>query len=144
MRSNRMANPSVAATSAHDHGTAGNGANGKYAPFPNSRKVYVNGTTPGVHVPMREVMLTPTGLMGGGEETNPPLRLYDTSGPYSDPAFEPDLNKGLPPLRLAWILGRGDVEELTSASSEYRRQREADPRLSAVRFMNLRKPLRAK
>jgi phosphomethylpyrimidine synthase len=138
-----MANPSVAAAGALDHGTAGNGANGKYAPFPHSHKVYVHGTTPGVHVPMREVTLTPTRLMSGGEETNPPLRLYDTSGPYSDPTFEPNLNKGLPPLRLAWILGRGDVEELGSASSEYRRRREADPRLSAVRFMNLRKPLRA-
>ena len=139
-----MAKASGAAMNALDQGTAGNGANSRHAAFPNSRKVYVHGTTPGVHVPMREVRLTPTRLMGGGEENNPPLRLYDTSGPYTDPAFQPDLNKGLAPLRLAWILGRGDVEELTSASSEYRRQREADPRLSAVRFLNLRRPLRAK
>ena len=59
---------------------------------------------------MREVQLTPTHLPGGGEEANPPLRLYDTSGPYTDPAFTPDLNQGLPPLRLDWILGRGDAE----------------------------------
>jgi phosphomethylpyrimidine synthase len=106
--------------------------------------VYVMGTAPGVRVPMREVLLTPTRLPGGGEEANPPLRLYDTSGPYSDPAFTPDLNQGLPPLRLGWILGRGDVEELATPSSSYRLQREADPRLAAIRFVNLRKPLRAK
>jgi phosphomethylpyrimidine synthase len=93
---------------------------------------------------MREVLLTPTRLPGGGEEANPPLRLYDTSGPYSDPAFTPDLNQGLPPLRLGWILGRGDVEELATPSSNYRQQREADPRLAAIRFVNIRKPLRAK
>jgi phosphomethylpyrimidine synthase len=139
-----MAKRSVATTSAHDHATAGNGANGKYAPFPNSRKVYVLGTTPGVRVPMREVQLTPTRVLGGGEETNPPVRLYDTSGPYTDPDFQPDLSKGLPPLRLPWILGRGDVEELASPSSEYRRLREADPRLAGVRFAHPRKPLRAK
>jgi len=139
-----MAQSTVVTTSAQDHGTSGNGANGKYAPFPKSRKVYVHGTAPGVHVPMREVQLTPTRVMGGGEEINPPLRLYDTSGPYTDPAFEPDFGKGLPPLRLAWVLGRGDVEELATPSSEYRRQREADPRLAAVRFVNPRKVLRAK
>jgi phosphomethylpyrimidine synthase len=93
---------------------------------------------------MREVRLTPTRLPGGGEETNPSLRLYDTSGPYSDPAFTPDLNRGLPPLRLGWILARGDVEELATPSSHYRLQREADPRLAAIRFVNLRKPMRAK
>jgi phosphomethylpyrimidine synthase len=93
---------------------------------------------------MREVLLTPTRLPGGGEEANPPLRLYDTSGPYSDPAFTPDLNQGLAPLRLGWILSRGDVEELATPSSAYRLQREADPRLAAIRFVNLRKPLRAK
>jgi phosphomethylpyrimidine synthase len=122
----------------------GHGAPGKYAPFPRSRKVYVSGSRPGVRVPMREVELTPTRLVGGGAAPNPPVRLYDTSGPYTDPTFEPDLRQGLPPLRLAWILGRGDVEELATPSSQYRRQREADPRLASVRFANPRKPLRAK
>jgi phosphomethylpyrimidine synthase len=92
---------------------------------------------------MCEVMLTPTRLPGGGEEQNPSLRLYDTSGPYTDPAFEPDLHKGLPPLRLAWILGRGDVEELPGPSSAYRKQREADPTLAEIRFTATRRPLRA-
>jgi phosphomethylpyrimidine synthase len=139
-----MAKPSVAATSRQDHDTTGNGTNGTYAPFPKSRRVYVDGSTPGVRVPMREVSLTPTRLMTGGEETNPPLRLYDTSGLYADPSFAPDLSRGLPPLRLPWILRRGDVEELSMASSAYRRQRESDPSLAAVRFVNLRKPLQAR
>ena len=75
-------------------------------------------------------------------ESNPPLRLYDTSGPYTDPTFTPDLNQGLPPLRLAWILGRGDVEELPAPSSDYRQQREADPRWPPS--VSSAKPLRAK
>jgi phosphomethylpyrimidine synthase len=140
-----MAHPSTDVTGTQSRSMTGNGtdSNGKPS-HPRSCKVYVNGTTPDVRVPMREILLTPTRLPGGGEEANPPLRLYDTSGPYSDPAFAPDLNQGLPPLRLAWILGRGDVEELATPSSNYRQQREADPRLAAIRFVNLRKPLRAK
>ena len=140
-----MAYPSTDATGTHSRSITGNGTDGQPKPSQaRSSRVYVMGTAPGVRVPMREVLLTPTRLPGGGEEANPPLRLYDTSGPYSDPAFTPDLNQGLPPLRLAWILGRGDVEELATASSNYRLQREADPRLAAIRFVNLRKPLRAK
>src|SRR5882724_8568478 len=140
-----MAYPSTDATGTHSRGITGNGPDGQPKPSQaRSSRVYVMGTAPGVRVPMREVLLTPTRLPGGGEEANPPLRLYDTSGPYSDTAFTPDLNQGLPPLRLAWILGRGDVEELATASSNYRLQREADPRLAAIRFVNLRKPLRAR
>jgi phosphomethylpyrimidine synthase len=140
-----MASSSTDATGTHSRSTTGNGTDGQHGPSPaRSCKVYVMGTAPGVRVPMREVLLTPTRLPAGGEEANPPLRLYDTSGPYSDPAFRPDLNQGLPPLRLPWVLGRGDVEELATPSSNYRQQREADPRLAAIRFVNLRKPLRAK
>jgi phosphomethylpyrimidine synthase len=144
-RSEAMANSSTDVTGTHSRSIAGNGTDGQPKPSQaRSSKVYVLGTAPGVRVPMREVLLTPTRLPGGGEEANPPLRLYDTSGPYSDPAFTPDLNQGLPPLRLPWILGRHDVEELATPSSTYRLQREADPRLAAIRFVNLRKPLRAK
>jgi phosphomethylpyrimidine synthase len=140
-----MAHSSTDTTGIQSHSITGNGTEVKAKPsHPRSSKVYVKGATPGVRVPMREVLLTPTRLPGGGEEANPSLRLYDTSGPYSDPAFTPDLNQGLPPLRAAWILGRGDVEELGTPSSNYRQQREADPRLAAIRFVNLRKPLRAK
>lgn len=79
--------------------------------FPNSRKVYVQGSRPDIRVPMREITLSPTkGLRG--EETNPPLRVYDTSGPYTDPHYTVDLEKGLPKLRRPWILERGDVEEI--------------------------------
>ncbi len=113
-------------------------------PLPSSRKVYVTGDNPGVRVPMREIALTPTKLPGGGEESNAPLRVYDTSGPYTDPALQLDLRKGLLPVRLAWIDARGDVEELDAPSSAYRKQREADPSLSSIRFLATRKPLRAK
>jgi phosphomethylpyrimidine synthase len=140
-----MASPSTDATGGHSRTTTGNGTDGRHKPSQTgSSRVYVTGATPGVRVPMREVRLTPTRLPGGGEEANPPLRLYDTSGPYTDPAFTPDLNQGLPPLRQAWILGRADVEELATPSSQYRLQRQADPRLAAIRFVNVRKPLRAK
>ena len=76
--------------------------------FPGSRKVYVNG------VGMREISLSPTRLPGGGVEENPPLRVYDTSGPYSDPAIELDVEQGLPRLRETWIRERSGVryEEL--------------------------------
>jgi len=82
-----------------------------------SRKVYVPGSRPDMRVPMREIALS------GG---NPPVRLYDTSGPYTDPDADLDLKRGLPPLRLAWIRGRGDVQELPGSSSVYRRSREED------------------
>jgi phosphomethylpyrimidine synthase len=124
--------------------------------FPASRKIYVNGTLPGVRVPMREIALSPTRIhtlgsdgAGGGaatarSEPNPPLVVYDTSGPYSDPAAEIDVRRGLPPLRRAWILERGDVVELPTVSSEYGRRRAADPRLDGLRFAHPRRPLRAR
>ena len=102
---------------------------------PACRKVYVNGTRPGVRVPMREILLAPP---------NAPVRLYDTSGPYTDPDYEGDLARGLPPLRLPWILGRGDVEELAEPISSYPRRREANPKLAKMRFPASRRPLRAK
>ena len=97
-----------------------------------------------MRVPMREVALTPTRTPTGQLETNPPLRLYDTSGPYTDPTFTPDLQQGLPAQRRAWILRRSDVETLPEPSSAYRKQREADPMLASIRFPSPRKPLRAK
>ncbi|GBD14499.1 Phosphomethylpyrimidine synthase [bacterium HR25] len=92
--------------------------------FPSSRKVYVQGSRPDIRVPFREVRLTPTQGRNGPEE-NPPVRLYDTSGPYTDPEFRADLAQGLPPLRLPWVLERGDVEEyegrpLTPADDDLR------------------------
>ncbi len=101
---------------------------------PTSQKVYLQGSRPDIRVPMREIALS------GG---NPSLRLYDTSGPYTDPTADLDLKRGLPPLRLAWILGRGDVQELPGPSSAYRRSREENPALGGVRFASVRRPLRA-
>jgi phosphomethylpyrimidine synthase len=102
---------------------------------PASRKVYVLGSRPDLRVPMREVCLH------GGE---PPLRLYDTSGPWTDPDAHPDIKLGLAPLRLPWIGARADVEELPGPTSTYRRTREEDPALGGVRFASVRRPLRAR
>ena len=99
-----------------------------------SHKVYVTGSRPDIRVPMREIALS------GG---NPPLRLYDTSGPYTDPDADLDLKRGLTPLRLAWILARADVQQLSGPSSAYRRSREENPALGGIRFASVRRPLRA-
>ena len=121
--------------------------------FSGSQKIYVEGVQPGVRVAMREIRLTATRSMkdkAKGQrshetiEENPPLIVYDTSGPYTDPNVLIDLRKGLAPLRLDWILARGDVEELTEVSSEYGRRRASDPGLNALRFGHIRLPLRAK
>ncbi|MBX3178165.1 MAG: phosphomethylpyrimidine synthase ThiC [Candidatus Hydrogenedentes bacterium] len=116
------------------------------APFPNSKKIYVEGSDPSIQVPMREITLSPTeaGRNNGVAGINPPVTVYDTSGPYSDPAVDIDVRKGLAPLRQAWILGRGDVEELPAITSEYGLKRERDPKLENLRFHRSRKPLRAK
>ncbi|MCL6637104.1 MAG: phosphomethylpyrimidine synthase ThiC [Alicyclobacillus sp.] len=82
-----------------------------YGPyFPNSRKVYVTGSRPDIRVPFREIQLSPT-TGPHGVRSNPPLRVYDTSGPYTDETVIVNLQDGLPPLRRPWILERGDVEE---------------------------------
>ncbi len=121
-------------------------------PFPNSTKIYVEGTLPGVRVPMREVRVAPTrthaGTLGDafGEKLveNPPVMVYDTSGPYTDPEARIDVYAGLPPLRRAWIEGWGDVEELAAVTSLYGRERAVDPQLSPIRFPRVRRPLRSK
>ncbi len=114
-------------------------------PLPASRKVFVSGATPGVRVPMREISLTPTRSMNGGAPTpNDPITVYDTSGPYTDPAVTIDVRKGLAALRCEWILSRGDVEQLPDVTSHYGRMRASDPNLADLRFQHLRKPLRAK
>ena len=115
------------------------------APFPASRKVYLNGTRPDLRVPMREVELTPTrSSNGGAPAANPPVTVYDTSGPYTDPDVTIDVRIGLAAPRRTWILERNDVLELPHVSSEYGRLRAADPALADLRFSHLRRPLRAK
>ncbi len=113
-------------------------------PFPASRKIHVAGKLPGVQVPFREISLSPTRDFAGNLTANEPVVLYDTSGPYTDPAVTIDVAKGLQPLRQDWILGRGDVEELPGATSLYRKLRERDQDLDAIRFHADRKPLRAR
>ncbi len=100
-----------------------------------SRKIYLTGSRSDLRVPMREVALS------GGE---PPLVLYDTSGPYTDADAHPDIKRGLAPLRGPWVVGRGDVTELPGPTSHYRRQRDDDPTLGGVRFASVRRPLRAR
>jgi phosphomethylpyrimidine synthase len=111
-------------------------------PFPASEKIYVEGSRPDIRVPMRRITLaeTPASL---GAEKNPPVYVYDTSGPYTDPKLTIDLVAGLPALRRGWISERGDTEELAEPSSAYGRQRQQDPRLAHLRFAHLRRPRRA-
>lgn len=114
-------------------------------PFPASRKVYVLGVQAGVRVPMREISLTATKSMTGDAPTaNEPVTLYDTSGPYTDPAVKIDARTGLAPYRRNWVIGRNDVIELADISSHYGRLRAADSKLDELRFQHIRKPLRAK
>ena len=112
-------------------------------PIPGSRKVHVPGSRADLRVPMREIMQAATPTLFGGED-NPPLAVYDTSGPYTDPAYRVDLAAGLPPLRLRWIEDRGDSQTLAGPTSAFGRARAADARLDAIRFAALRPPRRAR
>jgi phosphomethylpyrimidine synthase len=113
-------------------------------PFPNSHKIHVTGSRPDIRVPMREITLTDT-VTDQGVEKNPPLTVYDTSGPYTDPAVTIDIRKGLPDVRSVWIEARDDTEVLAAQTSEYGRQRAADPTLDSLRFEHhKRQPRRAR
>ena len=113
------------------------------APFPASRKVYVrsNGTA-GLAVPMREISLEATPASLGAEE-NAPLRVYDCSGPYTDPTAVIDLARGLARPRAEWVVARGDVEQGT-ISSTFARERQNDPETANIRFPGTRTALRAR
>ena len=116
-------------------------------PLPNSKKIYVTGSRPDIRVPMREITQsdTPLGMAGsGGAEKNPPVYVYDTSGPYSDPAVKIDIRSGLAPVRGKWIEERGDSELLSGPSSRYGVERLQDPKLAELRFNLGRQPRRAK
>ncbi|TCW33062.1 phosphomethylpyrimidine synthase ThiC [Gulbenkiania mobilis] len=112
-------------------------------PLPNARKIYVTGSRPDLRVPMREISQADTPTQFGGE-TNPPIYVYDTSGPYTDPHAQIDIRSGLPALRAAWIAERGDTALLPGLSSDYGRARAADPKLADLRFNLTRQPRRAK
>lgn len=111
--------------------------------FPNSKKVYIPGNLHPIQVAMREISLSPTKLSKGGLEINPPVTIYDTSGPYTDVNSEIDIRKGLDRIREQWILDRNDVEILDGISSEYGLKRLHDPSLDELRFSYNHKPKRA-
>ena len=111
-------------------------------PLPNSRKVYVQGSRPDIQVPMRQITQADTEASFGFEK-NPPIYVYDTSGPYSDPDAVIDIRSGLATPRLPWIIEREDTEELSGPSSNYGIERLADPKLAELRFNLQRKPRRA-
>lgn len=112
-------------------------------PFANSRKVYVQGSRADIQVPFREISLSDTPSQFGAEK-NPPVMVYDTSGPYTDPAINIDIRSGLPALRAKWIEERNDTEQLDGPSSVFGQQRKTDAALAEMRFNLLRKPRRAK
>lgn len=117
--------------------------------YPGSEKIHLDGTIhPDVRVAMRRVNLTPTVTVGAdGEKTvrdNGSVLIYDTSGPYTDPTANIDINEGLPRLREKWIAERDDLEQLPAITSEYGRAREADQALDSIRFAHRYAPRRGK
>ncbi|WP_339247544.1 phosphomethylpyrimidine synthase ThiC [Bacillus sp. FSL R5-0523] len=111
--------------------------------FSGSKKVYVEGSSSDIQVPMREILLSPT-TGSFGEEENAPVRVYDTSGPYTDPEVTINIQEGLKPLRQKWITERGDVEEYEGRAikPEDNGYKKANPNVSYPGLK--RKPLRAK
>ncbi len=112
-------------------------------PFLKSRKIYVQGSRPELRVPMREIEQDPTAASFGAEE-NPPITVYDTSGPFTDPQQKIDLRQGMPDLRSKWIDERNDTQQLSGPSSEYGAARQNDPQLAQLRFEHIHAPRRAK
>lgn len=112
-------------------------------PLPNSRKVYIEGSRPDIRVPMREISQADTPTAFGGEK-NPPVFVYDTSGPYTDPSVKIDIRSGLAPVREKWIEERNDTELLAGPTSAYGIERLNDAKLAELRFNLKRQPRRAK
>src|SRR5215468_6069006 len=95
----------------NNNGNDSNGASSLETQLPNSQRVYIAGSHPGISVPFREVGQHVTKSFDGQIEVNDPVRIYDSSGPWGDPSFNGDVRDGLPALRRQWIIARGDVEE---------------------------------
>lgn len=115
--------------------------------YPGSEKVYIEGELFPIKVAMRKVKLTPTVKIVDGKRVtreNDAEYIYDTSGVYTDPNVEIDINKGIPRLREQWIASREDIEQLTSITSEYGKMRENDKSLDGIRFGNRHLPRKAK
>ncbi|QEW34009.1 phosphomethylpyrimidine synthase ThiC [Erwinia billingiae] len=115
--------------------------------FPNSKRIWLNGSRDDIRVPMREIQLSPT--MVGGSKDNPqfehnePVPVYDTAGPYGDPDAKIDVHRGLARLRNDWIEQRGDTQHIEQLSSVYTQQRLADEGLDHLRFDHLPRPRKA-
>ncbi|EDN70700.1 Thiamine biosynthesis protein thiC [Beggiatoa sp. PS] len=112
--------------------------------FPQSTKIYITGSRPDIRVPMREISLSDTLLANGDSEKNPPVTVYDPSGPYTDPNITIDVCQGISDIRTAWIEERGDTEILSTVTSLYGQNRKNDPNLRPLRFTHIRPPRRAK
>jgi len=112
-------------------------------PFSGSKKIFVQGSRNDLRVGMREVNCDGTSA-SFGEEENPPITIYDTSGPYTELGVEIDLLKGLPCLRSNWIEERDDTEILIGPSSDFGTARQSDPKTAHLRFAHYHAPRRAK
>ena len=110
--------------------------------YPNSDKIYLAGSRADMRVPLRQIRQDDT-VLAQGREPNPPIPVYDTSGPYGDPNAEIDLKQGLADVRGTWIAERGDTEQLAGLSSEYGQARAHDPQTAHLRFNQITRPLRA-
>ena len=110
--------------------------------FENSKKVYIEGSTPDIQVPFREISISDTPSEFGAEK-NAPVLTYDTSGPYTDPKSKIDIKNGLIPLRNKWIEDRKDTEQLQGPSSTFGKKRKTDPSLEDMRFNLRRNPKKA-
>lgn len=113
-------------------------------PLPESRKIYVQGSKKDIHVPMREITLSPISKDNGASGKPQTFVVYDCSGPYTDVESEIKIHEGLHPIRSPWILQRDDVVQLSDFSSKFSQIHAADPTLNKQRFPHLRNPLRAK
>ncbi|MBA2548340.1 MAG: phosphomethylpyrimidine synthase ThiC [Burkholderiaceae bacterium] len=129
------ANPKFVAATAHVDEAA-------VQPLPQSRKTYIEGSRADLRVPMREISQSETAASFGAER-NAPLTVYDTSGPYTDPAAQIDIRSGLAPLRAAWISERADTIDLDGPTSRFGVDRLNDPKLAELRFDLHRRPRRA-
>jgi phosphomethylpyrimidine synthase len=99
-------------------------------PFANSKKIYIQGSTPDIQVPFREISISDTPSEFGAEK-NAPVLVYDTSGPYTDPKYDINIQNGLPPLKTKWIEDRQDTEILDGPTSVYGQQRKMDHKSTA-------------
>lgn len=115
--------------------------------YPNSEKIYIDGTLFPIKVGMRKINLTPTVKIGNGKKKitpNAPVVVYDTSGAYTDKNIKTDINEGLPRLREQLIADRNDTVQLDSITSDYGKMRLQDKSLDGIRFKKQYKPRKAK